>query len=492
MTTSPPQRRSDLGRSFLVGSVYVSFGNLFSAGLNFAIQIAIARMLGPKEFGLYAFVLAINSFVAIVGAFSLGLALIQAREESQELYDTAFILSAGLGLIVLLVSAGIAPLLWIYRTPRAAYFLLVMALAQLFFLVAAIPNARMERALQYGPLTVISMITSTTPNLVALGMVWAGVGVWSLPIRDVSVMLLALVLKTLYSRYRFRARFRREAGRTLMRFARPMFVVRGVDTALAWTDRVAVGAFLGNAATGVYHQARLLTETGLIALRPLFPMVFNLYARVQDDPARLSRSFSIVNYFLARVMSVGAVVLLLFPEETVQLLLGDEWAETAPLLRWLALYTALLPVFSNFRQLFSGTGHVSRNVRIGLIQLAVFVPAVFASVLLESDAGIAASLVAVTLLGLLLGWRASGDILGQASLGLLATPAALIVVTAAAVSALDAFGVVESIPWFLRPLLPALLYATALVALEYSRLRGELIYLKNQLQSGARSGSGNR
>ena len=141
--------------------------------LNFAIQIAIARMLGPEEFGLYAFVLAINSFVAIVGAFSLGFALIQAREESQELYDTAFILSAGLGLIVLLVSLGIAPLLWIHRSPRAAYFLLVMALAQVFFLVAAIPNARMERALKYGPLTIISMTTSTTPNLVALGMVWA-------------------------------------------------------------------------------------------------------------------------------------------------------------------------------------------------------------------------------------------------------------------------------------------------------------------------------
>ncbi len=490
MTTPPPPGRSDLGRSFLVGSAYVSFGNFFSAVLNFAIQIAIVRMLGPEEFGLYAFVLAINSFVAIIGAFSLGLALIQAREESQELYDTAFALSAGLGLTVLLVSAAIAPLLWIYRTPRAAYFLLVMAVAQIFFLVAAIPNARMERALQYGPLTIISMITSSTPNLVALGMVWAGVGVWSLPIRDALVMLLALVLKTAYSRYRFRARFRRDAARTLMRFARPMFLVRGLDTALAWTDRVAVGAFLGNAATGVYHQARVLTETGLIALRPLFPMVFNLYARVQDDPARLSRSFSIVNYFLARVMSVGAVVLLLFPEETVQLLLGDEWAEAAPILRWLALYTAFLPVFSNFRQLFNGTGNVSRNVRIGVFQIVVFVPAVFVSVWLRSDVGIAASLVAVTLLGLLLSWRASGDILTQASLRLLATPAALIVLTVAAVSALKGFGAVEAIPWFLRPLLPALLYVTALVALEYALLRGELTYLRNQLRSGARSASG--
>ena len=108
MTTSPAPGRSTLGRSFLVGSVYVSVGNCFSAVLNLAIQLTIARILGPEEFGLYAFVLAINSFVAIIGAFSLGLALIQSREESQELYDTAFILSAGIGTTVVLVSAAIS------------------------------------------------------------------------------------------------------------------------------------------------------------------------------------------------------------------------------------------------------------------------------------------------------------------------------------------------------------------------------------------------
>ena len=31
------------------------------------------------------------------------------------------------------------------------------------------------------------MVTGSTPNLIALGMVWAGVGVWSLPIRDVLI-----------------------------------------------------------------------------------------------------------------------------------------------------------------------------------------------------------------------------------------------------------------------------------------------------------------
>jgi len=490
MTSPEPPQRSPLGRSFLIGSIYVSAGNWIGTVLNFAIQIAIARMLGPTEFGLYAFVLAISEFLAIIGAFSLGLALIQAREESQELYDTAFALSVCLGLTMILVAGGIAPILWTLRTPRAAWFLLVMAVARLLFLVAAVPNARMERAIQYGPLSVITMVSGTVPNLIALGMVWAGVGAWSLPLRDLLVMLSALVLKTAYSGYRFRWRVSREAGRTLMRFSRPMFLSRTLDVVMGWTDRVTVGAFLGNAATGLYHQGRLLAETGLVAVRPLFPMAFNLYSRVQDDRERLSRSFLIINYFLARLMCAGAVVLLLFPEETVLLLLGDEWVGTARILRWLALYAAFLPIFSNFRQLLNGTGRVSWNVRIGLIQLSFFAPAVVVAAMFRSDQGIAASLVAVTLLGVVLAWYGSVDIVKKVPLYLLGTPALLVIVTAAVVLGLDALDVVTRIPWFCRPLLPALIYGLALVALEHRLLRAELNYLWGQLRSSAGAEAG--
>ena len=74
--------------------------------------------------------------------------------------------------------------------------------------------------------------------------------------------------------------------------------------------------------------------------------------------------------------------------------------------------------------------------------------------------------------------------MGKVSLGLLATPAALIVVTVAAVTGLDSLGAIEAIPWFLRPILPAVLYTICLIALEFARLREELSYLKSQLRGG--------
>ena len=94
-----------LGRSVFRGSVFLSAGSWLAQAVNLGITLLIARWLGPSDFGLYAFCVAINEFLSIVGAFSLQHALIQSREESQEHYDTAFAICAGLGAIMVVLAA---------------------------------------------------------------------------------------------------------------------------------------------------------------------------------------------------------------------------------------------------------------------------------------------------------------------------------------------------------------------------------------------------
>ena len=95
-----------LGRRFLIGTALLGAGNSAVSVFNLAVGILLARLLGPEEFGLFAFVFGINELVGIIAAFSLGNALIQANEESQTLYDTAFAMSLGLGLVIAAAEAS--------------------------------------------------------------------------------------------------------------------------------------------------------------------------------------------------------------------------------------------------------------------------------------------------------------------------------------------------------------------------------------------------
>jgi len=469
-----------IGRRFLVGSVYLGASNWLTYALNFATQILIARMLGPEEFGLYAFVRAIYELLSIVGAFSLGAALVQSRDESARLYDTAMAISIGLGLVGALAAGAIAPVLWIHRGSEAAWLLVAMAFSLILLLASQVPNAKLERSLFYGRISAIAMVTGNLANLIAVGLVWSGVGAFSLAIRDVLIAILTLGLTTAWSGYRFRFQIEREAARALMRFARPMFFSRSILVVLQRIDNLVVGALLGNTAAGLYHQARFLSEAGVLATRPIAQLSFNLYARVSDDPVRLSRSYEIVNFFLIRVIFVGAVVLLVYPDETVRLLLGEKWLAASPLLRWLGLYAGALPVFMNLRQLFNGLGEVMRNVRINFLQLLVFAPAVLIACYAGSLAGVAAALMGSTLLALAMAWLYSGDLIARRPWRLLGTPAVAVALTAAGLIASASW--LSAVPWYLRPPLASAVYLLVVLAVERTTLIREVGYLLTQLR----------
>jgi len=165
------------------------------------------------------FVLAINEFLNILGAFSLGLALIQDSEESQSRYDTALVIYVALALAGIALSLAIAPLLWNTRGADAAWFLLALAGTRIFMLASQVPQAMLERRLQYGAVSAITAISGTLPNLLALGLAWQGMGAWCLVIRDVFVGFLVLVMGWAWSGYRFRSKVTREAATRLMPFA---------------------------------------------------------------------------------------------------------------------------------------------------------------------------------------------------------------------------------------------------------------------------------
>ena len=484
MSEPTPERARDLGKRFLLGSLYMGAGNWITYALNFAIQIAIARILGPSEIGFYAFVFAINEFLNIVGALSLGIALIQSREESQSLYDTALAICAVLALIGLLAAAGVAPFLWEYRSPRAAWFLLVMALARVMLLLAQVPQARLERQLRYGRVSLMGVITGNVPNLGALGFALAGFGAWSLVFRDFGVAALVLLLATVWSGYRFRARIEGESARRLMNYARPMFLARSAEIVIDRVDRATIGALLGDTATGLYHQARFVAETGNVATRAVSQLSLNLYSRLQDQSQRLARAYGLVNYFLARLTFLGGSVLLLFPNETVRLLLGEEWAGVAPMLRWLGLYGALLPVFENVKVLYYAAGDVRWVVRIRIIQLALFAPAVLAACFAEKLAAVAAALLGTLLLGLAVSQPLTRRVLGR-SVPVLRAPSLILAATVAVFLVLGAADLLEPVPWALRPFLPPVLFSALLVAVERSTLLRELRYLRSQLRGDA-------
>jgi len=479
----PPGTPDDLGRRFLLGGLQLGAGQWLSTALNFVILLGVARLLGPEAFGLYAYVFAISAVLDIVGAFSLNIALIQAREASQSLFDTAAVASLALGLIGLLAAAGIAPALWAAHSPVAAWMLVALAVARVLRLLAQVPQAHLERELRYGPLTVIGIVTGNVPNLIALALAWWGIGAWSLVVRDLLMTGLLLAMTGIWSAYTFRGEMSRAALHSLSRISRRLFAAVSVGAAAEHVDRVSIGAFLGNTATGLYQQARQLGELGNLATRPVSRVALNAYARVQDNRGRLSRSHELLNMLLVRLVFAGAVSLLCFPGPVILLLLGEAWVAAAPLLQIFGVFAAVIPLTENVRVLFYGTGHVDRNLRVALLQLGWVLPGVGLGCWLGSTQAVAWAVTASAVIAFLGSWWWSRDLVERQPLQVFAAPVGALLACVAGFAGLEAAGLLAWAPVTLLPFLAPLGYAVLLLAAERSRLVALARYLR-QLMTG--------
>jgi hypothetical protein len=175
---SAPSLRGRTLRSFLLLGAQKAIAIVVTAGGT----IALARLLTPEVFGLYA----ILSFVITLGVrfseLGLGAALIQRRDlDAADGLGAAFTATLGLALLLGAAIAAAAPLVARWPGVPADVTAPLRGLALLVVLSALrMPAAvLLERRLAYLPLTIAETADTVAFNVVAVAAALAGAGLWS-------------------------------------------------------------------------------------------------------------------------------------------------------------------------------------------------------------------------------------------------------------------------------------------------------------------------
>jgi O-antigen/teichoic acid export membrane protein len=182
-------------------------------------------------------------------------------------------------------------------------------------------------------------------------------------------------------------------------------------------------------------------------------------------------------------MGAGAIVLVISPEPTIRLLLGQEFLEAAPILRWLGFYAWILPVAENMKAMLLALGRVGFHARTRVIQMCVLIPGILVAALQGSAVGVAGVIVGSWLLWFGIAYVAIRELAGSLR-SLLLVPILAAGVTGGAIGAGERVGLLADMPFWLLPFLPPLLFALLLALAERGRLLTELRFLRGQLRGG--------
>ncbi len=412
------------------------------------IGIVLARLLGPKPFGEVAIAGLVIGLGTLMSDFGFGAALVQPKEISEHEIRFAFSVQVVLGAVVSAIGFGLAgAIAGAFHQPGVTPVIRVLMLTfvlQSFGLTAASLLRRQLAFKQLQTAQVVSYVASYL--LLGIPLAFLGFGVWALVAAQLVQTVLNAALLYNAARHPVRPllslRYRRLVG----------FGGRVITTNLTnWTifnlDTAIAGRFFGTFDLGLYNRAFFSATTPVSgAVGGLQQVLFPGSARAQNEPEKLKRAYLGAVAILALATMPVYAAIAVAPRTILLALYGPQWTGAAPLLAAFAVAMPFYAMMAIAGPFLWGIGKVGSELRVQLV-IAVVAVISFLAAYRISLAALAWAVAAVYFLRFVLITRALLRIFALPwirAIRAMCSPAAVALITAAAVYGMDAWLVRES------------------------------------------------
>jgi O-antigen/teichoic acid export membrane protein len=361
----------------------------------FAIGIALARILGPEEFGTFAVALLALTAVLSFNELGVSLAIVRWPGDPREIAPTVTTLCTISSLIFFLATVALAPTFCAAMgAPDAVDVVIVLAFSVVINGLVATPAALLQREFRAGRRMLVDQVMSWLGAFVSIAGALAGWGAMSLGVGRIVGAVAGAALFLSYEPIRFG--FDRTIMRRLLRFGLPLAGSSIVLFSVVYVDQFLVGAVIGPVALGFYVLAFNVSNWPVnIFSRPVREVSPAAFARLQGDPPALRSAFLSSVGLLTAITLPVCLVLTGAAGPIVRVVYGPEWAPAAAALGWLGLLAGLRILFELFYDFFVVLGSSRVVFTVQLIWLIALVPALYAGARLGGIAGAAAAHVAV-------------------------------------------------------------------------------------------------
>jgi O-antigen/teichoic acid export membrane protein len=346
---------------------------LCAQGANFTLRLGslmmLARLLGPKDFGLVGMVTAFTGVLTLFRDFGLSSAAVQWAVVTEEQISTLFWVNLLVGALLGFVSLGMAPVIAaFYHEPRLVGVTIVLAAGLLFNAAGVQHSALLQREMRFITLAIVNTVSLIVGAAIGIGGAMAGYGYWALVAMTVTCPIISTIGFWLTTAWVPGMPHRRSGIRSMMRFGGTITLNGLVVYIASNVEKVLIGRLWGADALGIYGRAYQLINIPTENLNSAAGEVaFSALSRLQDDPSRL-KSYFLKGYSLVLAMTLPiTVACALFANDMVIVLLGPKWMAAAPVFRLLAPTILVFAMANPLGWLVSSLGLVKRGLKMSIV-----------------------------------------------------------------------------------------------------------------------------
>ncbi|MBM6689067.1 lipopolysaccharide biosynthesis protein [Collinsella tanakaei] len=390
-----------------------------SVVVKLVVQIVMARVLAPDQFGMLAIMLVFVNVGNTIVQSGLNTALVQDPDVTERDYSTVFWLSFVVSLVLYAALFVSAPAIEeFYNTPGLTWPL--RALGFILFINAynAVQIGKITRDLEMRKIFAGTVISSLASSALGVGSALAGCGIWALVIQQLSYQAINVLAHAVQVDWRPRLIFDPARARTLYSFGWKLLVSGLLSTMQSSLMSLIVGKQFSDYQLGIISQGeKYPAALGSMLDGVIQPVMLSTISKVQDDVAYarriMRRALKTSTYLVVPVMCLASVM----APTLVPVLLGEQWIPSVPFFRIFCIVNAMLPMHTTNLQALVGMGQSGLFFKLEVIKTVVSVfGVVFASLVLRDVYILAGTYILAGLISTFVNARPNKRVLGYAYL----------------------------------------------------------------------------
>lgn len=342
------------------------------AAVELIVQIVMARLLAPEQFGALAIMLVFVSLGNVIVQSGLNTALVQSSDADRDDCSTVFWLSFCASLVLYVIVFICAPLVAaFYSMDSIIWPLRVLSLILIINSFNAVQIAIVQRELMFQKIfvaTIVSIVVSGTLGIVCAAL---GFGLWALVTQQLLYQVVNCVVLVSQVRWLPRFVFNPKRAKVLFSFGWKLLASGLLNQGYQSMADLIVGRQFSPSTLGVLSQGKKYpTAIGSLLDGAIQPVMLSAVAHVQNDASYVRRlvrrALKTSSYLIVPCMALFSVV----ADPVVRLLLGEQWLQTVPFLQMYCFINALLPIHTSNLQALNGMGRSDLFLKLELIKKA--------------------------------------------------------------------------------------------------------------------------
>lgn len=336
------------------------------------VQIVMARILTPEEFGALAIMLVFVNIGNVIVQSGLNTSLVQAVEVDDTDLSTVFWLSFGTSIVmfavVFLATPAIASF---YSMPYIVWPLRILGLLFLATAFNSVQVAIVQRKLQFRKVFNATIAVVLISGVAGIAAAMAGVGLWALVLQQLVYQVAYCVVLGLQVRWFPRFVFDGAKARAHFRFGWKLLVSGLLDQGYQSLSDLIIGKQFSASSLGLVSQGKKYPQAmGNMLDGAIQPVMLSAVSRVQSDVVYVKRlvrrALKTSTFLIVPSMMFFAIT----AEPIVRLLLGERWLPCVPFLQMYCFIYALLPIHTANLQALNGMGRSDLFLKLELIKKA--------------------------------------------------------------------------------------------------------------------------